>query len=202
MDIVILLTLEYFSIDELVKVLPILSKGARITYLESAKFTILSSYELRNLYQISKGFTLHTLKVNYIVSSSEVEMLKNIKGKYIKLYCSGKSGPLTHIKDVLQNFSEKCVFFYKSFMNFPMVFNLLMANSTNTMLIFYSDWLYLDEHTIIERSYSPESFFYDYNPSYRYLTKHDFRNYLESHPFLYVLVDSFEITPFYFKFFN
>jgi hypothetical protein len=204
MNLILFHVLEYLNLLDLEKVFTFLSENEKSNYLKNAKFIISSPHQLNLFRNMVNNNRLNHLEVIYTLSHHDMNVLKTLKGKYIKLHCTKASGSLLDINDVLQNFVKKDVYFYSPFMNLSVTFNLLMANSNNITIIFHCDWLFIDENTIIEKLYIPDSYYHHYNldGNITYLTKEDVSSFFDKHPFLNVLVNRFEITPYYFKCFN
>jgi hypothetical protein len=151
------------------------------------------------LIHLAKDSFINHLEIVYTLSKEDIYQLKKLKGTFIRIHFTKNCGGLIDVYDIFRNFEVKEVNFYDSF-NLCVVFNILMAHSSNTTVVFHCKRLYLFDRTILETKYTPDSYYYEFNSFYRYVKEHNVKKYLLEHPFLNVLANNFEITTSYFKF--
>jgi len=196
--------INFIHFVEFSTIYPVLPNSCIIHYLKHTKITLASSQQIDKLLaifdQIKNEPSTLNLEIMYTLSVLDTLKLKQLKGKYIKLHCTNKSGTLLDINDAINNFEIREINFYKEYMNLPVVFNLLINYNTymKTTIVFHNcNRLMLDPMTFFDRRYANNNH-YD-NIYFTYIKESELNQYFKNHSFMHVLADNYEITMDYIK---
>jgi len=220
---------KYFNFAEFYSISSFIPKSCIVHYLNNTKVILSSTQQIDKLLELFAGNVAHVatatnkmhLEIMYTLSYQDLLKIRQLKGKYIKIHCIKGAGTLIDINDAVDKFETREINFYKSYMNLPVVFNLLMNQSKNTTILFHNcKRLYLDDMTIFYRRYSSDNDnnidnnidnnnnynYYDnyynyYNNDiyFLYLKESELNQFFKSHPFMHVLADNHEVTADYIK---
>ena len=195
--------INFIHFVEFSTIYPVLPNSCIIHYLKHTKITLSSSQQIDKLLDIFDKIKNETstlnLEIMYTLSVPDTLKLKQLKGKYIKLHCTNKSGTLLDINNAINNFEIREINFYKEYMNLPIVFNLLINNIyMKTTICFHNcNRLMLDPMTFFDRRYANNNH-YD-NIYFTYIKESELNQYFKNHSFMHVLADNYEITKDYIK---
>ena len=218
---------KYFNFAEFYSISSFIPKSCIIHYLNNTKVILSSTQQIDKLLELFDETVAHVstatnkmhLEIMYTLSYQDLLKIRQLNGKYIKIHCIKGAGSLIDINESVDKFETREINFYKSYMNLPVVFNLLMNHhSKNTTILFHNcKRLYLDDMTIFYRRYSSDNDnnidnnnnynYYDNDYNYYnndiyflYIKESELNTYFKSHPFMHVLADNnHEITPNYIK---